>query len=140
MSDYRPYGTNDNSYRAAGCIEGLTRLANAFYHHMNTRSDAKSIRDMHISDLAESSKKLAFFLSGWLGGPKLYSENYGPIAIPRAHSHLPIGRNESDAWIRCMQLAIDEQPYSPDFKVYLIEQLRVPASRIEQACAANQRN
>ena len=36
----------------------------------------------------------------------------------------------------CMQKAVDEQPYEESFKVYLIEQLRVPAERILSACNA----
>jgi hemoglobin len=85
---------------------------------------------MHSEDLTESRKKLSYFLSGWLGGPKIYSEHYGSITIPSAHKHLPIGHEEMEAWILCMQKALDEQPYEDSFKVYLIEQLRVPTKRI----------
>jgi len=74
--------------------------------------------------------ELSYFLSGWLGGPKLYAENYGSISIPQAHKHLSLGADESEAWLLCMQKAIDEQPYEAAFKIYLIEQLRVPAERI----------
>ena len=85
---------------------------------------------MHSSDLSTSRKKLSYFLSGWLGGPKLYAEHYGSINIPLAHKQLPIGIEESEAWLFCMQKAVDEQPYEAEFKIYLMEQLRVPAERI----------
>jgi hemoglobin len=101
---------------------------------METLPEAKVIRSMHREDLTLSRKKLAYFLSGWLGGPKLYPENFGSISIPSAHKHLPIGAEESDAWMLCMQKAVEKQPYEEPFKLYLIEQLRIPAERIRVAC------
>jgi len=129
MSEQRQYGEGDASYQAAGEYEGLTKLAERFYFHMDNLSEAKTIRDMHRDDLTESTEKLARFLSGWLGGPKLYREKYGPIAIPRAHSHLGIGTAERDAWLLCMEKALAEQPYAEDFQQYMLKQLFVPAER-----------
>lgn len=128
------YGIGDSSYKAAGEIAGLIKLVDSFYNFMDTLPEAKVIREMHRHDLSLSSKKLAYFLSGWLGGPKLYSENFGGINIPSAHKHLSIGANESEAWIFCMQKAVAEQPYEEAFKIYLIAQLRIPAQRIKAAC------
>lgn len=124
------YGVGDNSYTMAGELNGITKLVNEFYHNMDVFSESKKIRDMHSNDLSESSKKLVYFLSGWLGGPKLYKETYGSINIPLAHKHLSVGVEESEAWLLCMQKAVDKQPYEDGFKVYLMEQLRVPAQRI----------
>jgi len=129
------YGVGDCSYKAAGEISGLTLLSESFYHFMDVLPEAKKIRDMHNENLTLSKKKLAYFLSGWLGGPKIYSENFGSINIPTAHKHLSIGYEESEAWILCMQKAVEEQPYEESFKLYLIEQLRVPAERIRQVCS-----
>ncbi len=123
------YGEGDTSYQAAGEYEGLTKLAERFYFHMDNLPEAKTIRDMHRDDLTESTEKLARFLSGWLGGPKLYREKYGPIAIPRAHSHLGIGTAERDAWLLCMEKALAEQSYAEDFQQYMLKQLFVPAER-----------
>jgi len=128
------YGVGDCSYKAAGEISGLIKLADSFYDYMDTLQAAKTIRNMHRDDLTSSRQKLAYFLSGWLGGPALYAENFGPISIPSAHRHLPIGIEESEAWILCMQRAVAEQPYDESFKEYLIEQLRIPAERIRMAC------
>ncbi len=124
------YGKGDASYKAAGEEAGILRLVESFYAFMNDLPEAKNIRAMHPFDLGESIDKLSRFLCGWTGGPKLYSEKYGSIAIPPAHAHLPIGRNEASAWLSCMQHAIDAQNYAPEFKRYLITQLAVPAGRI----------
>jgi hemoglobin len=96
---------------------------------MDEQPNAKVIRDMHKKDLTESIDKLTHFLCGWLGGPKLFSEKYGPIRIPKAHSHLNIGYAERDAWLYCMEQAISKQPYERDFKQYLLAQLAIPAER-----------
>lgn len=126
------YGVGDNSYQMAGGLAGLTRLVDEFYQNMDEFSSSKKIRDMHPGDLTDSRQKLAYFLSGWLGGPKLYSQHYGSINIPAAHKHLSVGHKESEAWLYCMQQAVENQPYQADFKVYLMQQLRVPAERIRQ--------
>ena len=124
------YGVGDNSYIMAGELSGITQLVDDFYKHMNALSECKKIREMHSNDLTESRKKLSYFLSGWLGGPKLYAEYYGKINIPFAHKHLRIGKAESDAWLFCMQKAVDMQNYEEAFKDYLMKQIRVPAERI----------
>ena len=128
------YGVQDNSYKMAGEIAGITKLVDEFYKIMATLPESKKIREMHPKDLSESRKKLSYFLSGWLGGPKLYLDHYGPINIPSAHKHLAVGVEESEAWLLCMQKAIDLQAYEDTFKTYLIEQLRVPAERIRLTC------
>lgn len=127
-----PYGENDNSYQAAGQLAGLTALVDSFYEQMSLLPEAAKIRAMHPKDLSGSRRKLTYFLSGWLGGPKLYNEHYGSIHIPMYHKPFPIGQAESDAWLLSMQHAIAAQPYTEDFKDYLLTQLRVPAERIRQ--------
>lgn len=128
------YGVSDSSYQAAGELAGITKLVDAFYDFMDELPEAKNIRSMHKNDLADSRKKLAYFLSGWLGGPRLYAEHFGSINIPFAHRHLSVGSEERDAWILCMQKAVALQPYDEAFKEYLIKQLKVPAERIRVAC------
>lgn len=123
------YGQGEASFTAAGGFDGIKQLVDAFYDAMETLPQAKHIRDMHSSDLTESRDKLTRFLTGWLGGPKLFSEKYGPIRIPVAHRHLEIGPAERDAWLACMQIAVDTQPYQQDFRDYLMTQLYVPAER-----------
>ena len=130
-----PYGTGDASYQAAGAYEGISKLVNEFYDQMEALPEAQRIRRMHSADLTESRKKLTYFLSGWLGGPKLYREHYQPIVIPKFHQHMPIGEAERDAWMLCMRRAVEKQPFADDFKHYLIEQLYIPAERTRVLCS-----
>jgi len=103
---------------------------------MEERTDAAKIRKMHPRDLTTARDKLARFLCGWLGGPKRYSEKYGPIQIPKAHARFPIGADERDAWLACMEAALIDQPMADDFKAYLLRELAVPADRIRQVVEA----
>ncbi len=123
------YGQGEASFEAAGGFDGIKQLVDAFYDAMETLPQARTVRDMHNADLTESRDKLTRFLTGWLGGPKLFSEKYGPIRIPVAHRHLDIGPAERDAWLACMQIAVDAQPYQQNFRDYLMTQLYVPAER-----------
>jgi len=129
------YGTGDSSYKAAGELSGVTQLVDTFYANMDTFPEAKTIRNMHPQDLSESRKKLSYFLCGWLGGPKLFSENYGAISIPGFHKPFAIGEAERDAWLLCMKKAIISQPYEETFKTYLYQQISIPAERVRAASA-----
>lgn len=133
MNDTLPYGVGDASYRAAGGIDGLRRLVDDFYRVMDEAPAAAEIRRMHPESLELARDKLACFLSGWLGGPRLFREKYGAIAIPAFHAQWPIDEAHSQAWLDCMAEAIARQDYAPAFAEYLLTQLRVPAARIVQA-------
>jgi hemoglobin len=124
------FGIKDASFRAAGGVDGVRKLVDDFYRIMDEAEDASIIRRMHPADLTISRDKLARFLCGWLGGPRLYTEKYGPISIPNVHAHLGIGDAQRDAWLACMERAVARQSFSPEFAAYLMEQLRVPAQRI----------
>jgi hemoglobin len=128
--DEQIYGARDASFRAAGGEEGLRTLVERFYLEMDRLPEARMVREMHKADLAEVKEKLARFLCGWLGGPNRYLEKFGAISIPQSHSPFAIRSAERDAWLLCMQRAVDAQPYSEDFKAYLMTQFQIPAERV----------
>ena len=122
-------------YQEAGALAGITRLVDEFYINMDTLPEAETIRSMHPPDLTESRKKLTYFLCGWLGGPKLFQQHYGPIRIPAFHKQFPIGYEERDAWLLRMQRALAVQPYSDHFKDYLLTARSIPAERVREVNA-----
>lgn len=128
------YGQDDASFQAAGGETGLRKLIECFYGLMAGNPRYQRILEMHPGDVELSVDKLSRFLCGWLGGPKLFNEKYGQIKLPSAHKHLAITDQDKEDWLRCMQMALDEQDYAPDFKQYLMEQLRRPAERIVVVC------
>lgn len=135
ISETPQYGVLDASYQAAGREAGIRRLVDEFFDRMGSDQRFRIIWDMHPEDKDVSRDKLARFLCGWLGGPKLYREKYGSISIPRAHEHLAIATPERDQWLTCMADTVAEQPFDAAFKTYLMEQLFVPAEGVRRRIA-----
>lgn len=133
-TEQRAFGDGDASLQAMGGEDGVSRLVDAFYDLMETLPEAERIRKMHPANLDESRKKLKVFLVGWLGGPKRYSQIWGPIRIPHAHAHLPIDEADRDAWLLCMDRAIEAMPVSREFAGYFKSAIRVPANRVVDKC------
>jgi hemoglobin len=130
------FGEGDASLRAMGGEAGVAALVDRFYDLMDTLPQARPIRRMHPPRLTTARDKLTAFLVGWLGGPKRYAERWGPIRIPAAHARFAIGPDEHDQWLECMDQALAQMPITPEFRAYFRRQIRVPAGRILDACAA----
>ena len=127
---YEYYREGDNQYKIAGGETGCTKLANDFYDVMEQFPEARKILFMHPGDLTESREKLARFLAGYMNGPELYEQKYGPLALGPAHSHLAIGTAETEAWMLCMRKALDMQDWPAAFKDFMFMRLQTPAARI----------
>jgi hemoglobin len=124
------YREGDNQYRLAGGVEGITKLANDFYDMMETLPEARRILFMHPADLTPSRDKLARFLCGYLNGPDLFGEKYGVINLGPAHARFPVGTAEKEAWLLCMEKALEKQDWPQEFREFLLKRLQTPAERI----------
>lgn len=92
----------------------VDRLVELFYQRMDTLPEARGIRALHPADLGPITTVLKKYLGEWLGGPKLYSAERGHPMLRARHLPFPIGTAERDAWLLCMNGAIDEViPPSP---------------------------
>jgi hemoglobin len=100
--------TNSRSYyERIGGEEGVHRLVHRFYELMDTLPEAKGIRALH-EDMGRAEQKLFMFLSGWMGGPPLYAEQFGHPRLRMRHMPFPISESERDQWMTCMSRALDE--------------------------------
>lgn len=95
-------------FLAIGGQPVIARLAQRFYHHMDTLEEARGIRALHPPDLAPVQEVFARFLVEWLGGPPVYSSERGHPRLRRRHIPFPIGVAERDAWMLCMHTALVE--------------------------------
>lgn len=109
--------------------DGIQALSNAFYDIMDTLPEAAGVRAMHAQDLEPMKIKLAEYLTGWMGGPPLYSEKYGTVCMTTPHEHYHIGPLERDQWLLCMDKALEQVAASDE----LLEMLKVPMFRIADA-------
>lgn len=83
-------------------------LVQRFYQLMDELPEAYAIRKLHAEDLQGATDKLFKFLTGWMGGPQLYVEQYGHPMLRRRHFPFKIGAAERDQWLLCMNQALSE--------------------------------
>lgn len=95
-------------YQRIGKSEQLEALVGRFYELMNDLPEAYGIRRLHAEDLQGAHDKLFKFLSGWMGGPQLYVEEYGHPLLRRRHLPFVIGDAERDQWMLCMTQALND--------------------------------
>ena len=110
-------------YELFGGGQGVRRLVDAFYDHMDLDEVFAGIRALHPETLAGSRDKLYWFLSGWLGGPNLYTEQFGHPMLRARHLPFAIGNAERDAWIACMRMALLDCAIDPKLGDWLMGQL-----------------
>lgn len=103
-------------YDRLGGADALRTLVDRFYDLMDEDPDYYGIRKLHPQDLAESRNKLAWFLSGWTGGPPEYTDRFGHPFLRRRHLPFPIGESERDQWMACMQRAMEDVGVTPDLR------------------------
>ncbi|MDJ0623962.1 MAG: group II truncated hemoglobin [Desulfocapsaceae bacterium] len=123
-----------NAFEMLGGVEGARALADCFYDTMASMPEAQNIRAMHPNDLVPTCEKFALFLCGWLGGPPLYKEKYGPLDLTGLHALFKIGEAEKNMWLLCMEQALEKQMIDDELKNYLLERFRIPAEKIHNWC------
>ncbi|MDO8206444.1 MAG: group II truncated hemoglobin [Gallionella sp.] len=95
-------------YQRIGGAEKVRELVKRFYELMDALPEAYGIRKLHADDLQSANDKLFKFLSGWMGGPQLFIEEYGHPMLRRRHLPFAIGDAERDQWMLCMNQALNE--------------------------------
>ena len=111
----------ETPYQRLGGEAALRQLVARFYDIMNRSPQARGIRKMHAADLGGAADKLFKFLSGWLGGPDLFMQEFGHPRLRARHFPFAIGVAERDQWMLCMEQALDETTMDAELR----EQLRL---------------
>jgi hemoglobin len=100
--------TQETHYQRIGGEEKVRALVRRFYQLMDELPEAYGVRKLHAEDLQSAMDKLFKFLSGWMGGPQLYVEQYGHPMLRARHLPFSIGSAERDQWLLCMNQALSE--------------------------------
>lgn len=111
-------------YAVIGGEQTLLDLVERFYFQMDSLPEAQGIRAMHQPNLASAKAKLFKFLSGWLGGPNLFIEEFGHPMLRARHLPFAIGEPERDQWMLCMNKALAETAMDPRLKTNIQNALR----------------
>ena len=108
-------------YDAIGGDPTVRALTNRFYELMDTLPEAAACRALHPADLSASREKFYEYLTGWLGGPPLYTEKRGHPMLRRRHFAAAIGPRERDEWLLCFTRALDETVSHPQLRATILE-------------------
>lgn len=111
-------------YDHIGEEAAILSLVERFYFYMDTLPEAAGIRAMHAADLSSAHDKLFKFLSGWLGGPDLFVQEYGHPRLRQRHFPFAIDAAARDQWMLCMTKALDEVSMAANFRENLSQALQ----------------
>ena len=103
----------DTPYQRLGGEEGVRKLVDHFYDLMELEPRFADLRAMHPTHSDQTRDKLYLFLSGWLGGPDLYSARFGHPRLRMRHFPYAIGTKERDDWMECMVQTLNEVVQDP---------------------------
>lgn len=92
-------------YERIGGEAGVRAFTQRFYQLMDALPEAAAARAIHPASLESAERKLFEYLTGWLGGPPLFTDKYGPPMLRRRHLHAPIGTTEIAGWLACFRKA-----------------------------------
>jgi hemoglobin len=108
-------------YQQIGGDDKLRELVDRFYDLMDLEPQFAALRAMHPTTMEGSREKLYRFLSGWSGGPDIYTQKYGAPFLRARHLPFPIGAKERDEWLTCMLLAMRDLGYGEKKEDLLLE-------------------
>lgn len=114
-------------YEMLGGDAKVRELVDRFYDLMDFEPEYRELRAVHGSTLESAREKLYMFLSGWLGGPALYTDRYGHPMLRARHLPFAIGELERDQWMACMVQAMEEVEVPQELREPLAEALRKTA-------------
>jgi hemoglobin len=106
----------------------VRKLVDRFYDLMDQDPDVRALRELHPPSLEGSRDKLAWFLTGWLGGPQQYVERFGHPRLRARHLPFAIDAGRVGEWMKCMTRAIEEQVEDASLR----EALLAPIGRLAE--------
>lgn len=114
-------GEQASVYDRLGGEHTLSRLVDAFYSKVVADPDLAPL--FAGSDMNEVARKQKMFLTQFLGGPPLYSEQFGHPMLRYRHLPFEITPVRAQAWLRCMAAAMDETGLSGGAREFVYTRL-----------------
>lgn len=110
----------ETHYERIGGEQAVRKLCKKFYDVMSDTPQTQLVRAMHPENIGISEEKLYLFLTGWLGGPSLYTDKFGHPRLRARHLPFSIGIEERDQWLYCMAQALKTLDLEPFFAEQLM--------------------
>jgi hemoglobin len=117
-------------YERIGGEAGVRAFTRRFYALMDTLPEAAAARAIHGASVEGAERKLFEYLTGWLGGPPLFTDKYGPPMLRRRHLHASIGQAEIDGWLACFRQAWAETIAAQEVSTIVCPQIEALAQHM----------
>ncbi|KOO50310.1 globin [Priestia koreensis] len=114
-------------YEAIGGADIISNLVDAFYTRVGEHPELAPI---FPADLTETARKQKQFLTQYLGGPALYTEEHGHPMLRARHLPFPITPSRAKAWLTCMAEAMDEIELEGEHREQLFHRLLLTAQHM----------
>src|SRR5690625_1166556 len=114
-------------FKAIGEYETIDRIIKAMYRRIGQHPELIPI---FPNDLEESARKQRLFFIQFLGGPPLYTEERGHPMLRRRHLPFEITPTRRDAWLACMDGAMDEVQIPEPYRTAIFERLTLTAGHM----------
>lgn len=107
--------------------EKLYALIDAFYSRVGSHPDLIPIFPDDLSDVARKQKQ---FMTQYLGGPPLYTEEHGHPMMRARHLPHEITPKRAKAWLSCMSSAMSEIELDEEFREQFFARLTLTAQHM----------
>ena len=92
-------------YEMIGGADTIAALVDAFYSRV---VEHPGLRPLFPDDITPVRNRQYKFLTQLFGGPRLYSDLYGPPMLRAKHLPHPVTPKRAAEWLACMSGAMDE--------------------------------
>ncbi|PWA12759.1 globin [Pueribacillus theae] len=107
-------------YEAIGGSQMIDVWVDAFYDKVGRHPDLIPI---FPDDLTETARKQKQFLTQFLGGPPLFNEEHGHPMLRARHLPFPITPKRAEAWLSCMNQAMEEVNFPQPWREQIFNRL-----------------
>lgn len=118
------YSPLTSLYDAIGGAPMIKKIVEAFYPKVQAHP---LLAPLFPEDIMPVMEKQTLFLTQFLGGPSLYSDQYGHPMMRARHMPFPITPERANAWLDCMKRALAETKMDETLQQLVIERLKGPA-------------
>ncbi|MHB1683492.1 MAG: globin domain-containing protein [Bacilli bacterium] len=114
-------------YEAIGGAETVAKLVDAFYPRVQAHPE---LAPLFPADITSVRDRQYLFLTQFLGGPPLFTEQHGHPMLRARHAPHRITPAGARAWLGCMEAAMDDIGLTGDMRDFIFQRLTTTAQHM----------
>lgn len=114
-------------YEAIGGQPVVDHIVHSLYKHV---AKHEALIPIFPEDLTETIYKQRLFLTQFFGGPSLYLQEIGHPMLKRRHLPFEITWERRNAWLECMEKALDEAQVAEPYRTAIFERLSLTGTHM----------